>query len=30
MEERVLAFWRERDVFRRSLEERAGEAPWVF
>ncbi|HET6690909.1 MAG TPA: isoleucine--tRNA ligase [Miltoncostaeaceae bacterium] len=30
MEERVLAFWRERDVFARSLERRAGAAPWVF
>ncbi|HTI34628.1 MAG TPA: isoleucine--tRNA ligase, partial [Miltoncostaea sp.] len=30
MEERVLAFWRERDVFHRSLEARAGEPPWVF
>ena len=24
MEERVLAFWRERGIFARSLEERAG------
>ena len=30
MEERVLAFWRERDVFHRSLAQRAGEPPWVF
>ena len=31
MEERVLDFWRERDVFQRSLEERAGaEPPYVF
>jgi isoleucyl-tRNA synthetase len=30
MEERVLAFWRERDVFRRSLEARGGSAPFVF
>ena len=30
MEERVLALWRERDVFRRSLEERRGAPPYVF
>jgi isoleucyl-tRNA synthetase len=30
MEERVLAFWRERRIFARSLEERAGAEPWVF
>lgn len=30
MEERVLAFWRERDVFRRSLRERSGAEPFVF
>ncbi|MGD9572226.1 MAG: isoleucine--tRNA ligase [Thermoleophilia bacterium] len=30
MEERVLAFWRERRIFDRSLEERAGAEPWVF
>jgi isoleucyl-tRNA synthetase len=30
MEERVLAFWRDRAVFHRSLEARAGEPPWVF
>ena len=30
MEERVLAFWRERDVFRRSLEARRGSPPFVF
>ena len=30
MEERVLALWRERDVFRRSLEGRAGAPPFVF
>ena len=30
MEERVLAFWRERDVFARSLSERAGAEPFVF
>ena len=30
MEERVLAFWRERGVFARSLSERAGAEPFVF
>jgi len=30
MEERVLAFWRDRRVFARSLEERAGAEPFVF
>jgi isoleucyl-tRNA synthetase len=30
MEERVLAFWRERDVFGRSVRAREGRAPWVF
>jgi len=30
MEERVLAFWRERGIFARSLEERAGREPFVF
>jgi isoleucyl-tRNA synthetase len=30
MEERVLAFWRERQVFARSLSERAGGTPFVF
>ncbi len=30
MEERVLAFWRERDIFARSLSERAGREPFVF
>jgi isoleucyl-tRNA synthetase len=30
MEERVLAFWRERDVFRRSLDLRRGAPPFVF
>ncbi len=30
MEERVLAFWRERDIFARSLSERAGAEPFVF
>ncbi len=30
MEERVLAAWRERDVFRRSLEARRGAPPYVF
>ncbi len=30
MEERVLAFWRERGVFARSLAERAGAEPFVF
>ena len=30
MEERVLAFWRERGIFARSLEERAGGEPFVF
>ncbi len=30
MEERVLAFWRERRVFARSLSEREGREPFVF
>ncbi|MDP9318772.1 MAG: isoleucine--tRNA ligase, partial [Actinomycetota bacterium] len=30
MEERVLEFWRDRRIFPRSLEERAGAEPWVF
>ena len=30
MEERVLDFWRERNVFQRSLEDRRGEPPYVF
>ena len=30
MEQRVLAFWRERHVFARSLSERAGAEPFVF
>jgi isoleucyl-tRNA synthetase len=30
MEERVLASWRERDVFARSLELRSGSPPYVF
>jgi isoleucyl-tRNA synthetase len=30
MEERVLAFWRERGIFPRSLEQRAGAEPWIF
>lgn len=30
MEERVLAFWRERGIFARSLAERAGREPFVF
>ena len=30
MEERVLDFWRERNVFQRSLEGRRGEPPYVF
>ena len=30
MEERVLAFWRERDVFPRTMSQRAGEPPFVF
>jgi isoleucyl-tRNA synthetase len=30
MEQRVLAFWRERRVFARSLEQRAGAEPFVF
>ena len=30
MEERVLAFWRERGIFQRSLEERRGAEPFVF
>jgi isoleucyl-tRNA synthetase len=30
MEERVLAFWREREVFARSLEARRGAEPFVF
>src|ERR671933_1725999 len=30
LEERVLARWRERDVFRESLRRREGAEPWVF
>ena len=30
MEERVLAFWRERRIFARSVSQRAGAEPWVF
>jgi isoleucyl-tRNA synthetase len=30
MEERVLAFWRERDIFAKSLSTRAGAKPYVF
>jgi isoleucyl-tRNA synthetase len=30
MEERVLAWWRERDVFHRSVEQRRGAEPYVF
>jgi isoleucyl-tRNA synthetase len=30
LEARILAFWREADVFRRSLELRAGAPEWVF
>jgi len=30
MEERVLAFWRDREVFRRSVEDRRGAEPYVF
>ena len=30
LEERVLARWRERDVFAESVRRRAGSAPWVF
>ncbi len=30
MEERVLAFWHDRDVFHRSLENRKGADPYVF
>jgi isoleucyl-tRNA synthetase len=30
MEQRVLAFWRERDVFHRSVEQRRGAEPFVF
>ncbi len=30
MEERVLAFWRERDVFPRSMRQREGRPPFVF
>ena len=30
LEERVLAFWRERDVFARSIEQRAAAPEWVF
>src|ERR1700686_654013 len=30
MEERVLARWRERDVFAESVRRRAGAAPWGF
>jgi len=30
LEERVLARWRERDVFRESVRRRAGAEPWVF
>jgi isoleucyl-tRNA synthetase len=30
LERRILAFWREADVFHRSLEQRAGSPEWVF
>ncbi|MBI4260600.1 MAG: class I tRNA ligase family protein, partial [Actinobacteria bacterium] len=30
VERGVLEFWRERDVFRKSLELRAGAEPWIF
>jgi isoleucyl-tRNA synthetase len=30
LERRILEFWREADVFRRSLEQRAGAPEWVF
>ena len=30
IEQRILAFWDEADVFRRSLEQRAGAPEWVF
>lgn len=30
MEERVLAFWREQDVFAESTRQREGAEPWVF
>jgi isoleucyl-tRNA synthetase len=30
LEERVLAFWKERDVFRRSITNREGAPEWVF
>ncbi|HUG88500.1 MAG TPA: isoleucine--tRNA ligase [Actinomycetota bacterium] len=30
LEERVLAFWRERDVFRKTIEQREGAPEWVF
>ena len=30
LEERILAFWDEADVFRRSLEQREGAPEWVF
>jgi isoleucyl-tRNA synthetase len=30
LEQRILAFWREADIFRRSLELRAGGPIWVF
>ena len=30
VEEAELARWREQDIFRRSMEQRAGATPWVF
>ena len=30
LEERVIARWRERDVFAESLRRRAGKPPWGF
>ena len=30
MEERVLAFWHERDIFQRSIDDRKGADPYVF
>ena len=30
LEERTLAWWREADIFRRSLEQHADDPPWIF
>ena len=30
LEDRILAFWKEQDIFMRSVENRSGSRPWVF